>query len=66
MAEKKQDERQVSEVGGLGDPDEQVSDGDSVAGQPDPADEGATGPDAVTFAERQDRHPPQEDAETTG
>jgi hypothetical protein len=66
MAEKKHDEGQVSEVGGLGDPDQPVSDGDAVAGQPDAADEGPTGPDAVTFADDQDRHPGKGDVETTG
>ena len=70
MSEKSQDEGQVSEVSGLGDPAEQVSDGDAVAGQPEEesgrADEGPAGPDAVTHAERQDRHPPQDDVETTG
>ena len=64
---------QVSEVAGLPDPgtaDASVSDGDSVAGQPDTesgeTDEGPTGPDAVTFDDRQDRHPGQDDVETTG
>lgn len=66
MAEKKQDEGQVSEVSGLRNPDEQVSDGDSVAGQSDQVDEGPTGPDAVTFAERKDEYPEKGDTETTG
>jgi hypothetical protein len=67
MAENKNDQGQVSEVSGLGDPDEPISDGDAVAGQPDRgADEGPTGPDAVTHEERQDRHPPQDGVETTG
>ncbi len=65
MAERKQDEGQVSEVGALADVDE-VSDGDAVAGQADRADEGPTGPDAPTFAERQDRHPDKDDVETSG
>ncbi|MDF1605394.1 hypothetical protein [Nocardioides sp. YIM 152315] len=66
MADKKQDEGQVSEVSGLRDADEQVSDGDAVAGQPDGADGGPTGPDAATFAEEQDRRPGKGDVETTG
>ncbi|MFC7494450.1 MULTISPECIES: hypothetical protein [unclassified Nocardioides] len=66
MADKKQDEGQVSEVSGLRDPGEPISDGDAVAGQPDGADEGPTGPDAVTFAEKQRRHPGKGDPETTG
>ena len=67
MSTPREDEGQVSEVSGLGDPDEQVSDGDAVAGQPDRgADEGPTGPDAVTHDDRQDRHPDQDDVETTG
>lgn len=68
MADNKQDEGQVSEVSAL--KDEAVSDGDSVAGQPEAesgkVDEGPTGPDAVTNDERQDRHPDQDDVETTG
>ena len=64
--EKNQDEGQVSEVSGLK-KEAEVSDGDSVAGQPDRgADEGPTGPDAPTFAEEQDRHPDKDDVETTG
>jgi len=63
-------EGQVSEVSGLKDPDEQISPEDSVAGAPEGesgrADEGPTGPDAVTNDERQDRHPDQDDVETTG
>jgi hypothetical protein len=63
-----QDEGQVSEVGGLG--AEPISDGDSVAGQPEGesgrVDEGPTGPDAPTFAEDQDEHPDADDVETTG
>ena len=81
MAEnEKQDEGQVSEVSGLkanpddrsslNDPGQQVSAGDSVAGQPDGesgrADEGPTGPDAPTNSPRQDRHPDKDDIETTG
>jgi hypothetical protein len=57
---------QVSEVSGLRDPDDAVSDGDAVAGQPDQGQEGATGPDAPTFAERQDRYPEKDDVETSG
>ena len=68
MADNKQDEGQVSEVSALR--DEAVSDGDSVAGRPEAesgkVDEGPTGPDAVTNDERQDRHPDQDDVETTG
>lgn len=63
-------EGQVSEVSGLKDPDEQISPEDSVAGAPEGesgrADEGPTGPDAVTNDRRQDRHPDQDDVETTG
>jgi hypothetical protein len=66
MADEKRDEGQVSEVSGLRDPDESVSDGDAVAGQPDGADDGPAGPDAVPHDERQDRHPGQDDIETTG
>lgn len=70
MADKKQDEGQVSEVSGLRNPGESVSDGDAVAGQPagvsGDTDEGPTGPDAPTFAEKQDRHPDSDDVETTG
>lgn len=66
MAENEKDQGQVSEVSGMDAPEE-VSDGDAVAGQPDRgADEGPTGPDAVTNDERQDRHPAQDDVETTG
>ena len=75
-----QDEGQVSEVSGLkADPDDrsslnapgqEISAGDSVAGQPDGesgrADEGPTGPNAPTFAEDQDRYPDKDDVETTG
>lgn len=47
-----------------------ISPGDSVAGSPSEesglTDEGPQGPDAVTFAERQDVHPDPEDVETTG
>ena len=61
---------QVSEVASFKEPGEQISPGDSVAGAPDgesgKADEGPTGPDAVTNDERQDRHPAQDDVETTG
>lgn len=35
MADDKQDEGQVSEVGALRDPDRSVSDGDAVSGQPE-------------------------------
>ena len=70
MAEKKQDEGQVSEVSGLKDPDQPVSSGDSVAGQPEAesgrVDEGPTGPDAVTNAADQDRYPHKDDVETSG
>lgn len=69
MTENTQD-GQVSEVSALRDPDESISDGDAVAGQPEAesgeVDEGPTGPDAVTNDERQDRHPDQDDVETTG
>ena len=68
MAENKQDEGQVSEVSAL--KGGAISDGDSVAGQPEgesgKVDEGPTGPDAVTNDARQDRHPDQDDVETTG
>lgn len=61
---------QVSEVSALRDPNEAISDGDSVAGQPEAesgdVDEGPTGPDAVTNDARQDHHPDQDDVETTG
>jgi hypothetical protein len=61
---------QVSEVASFKEPGEQISPGDSVAGAPEGesgrADEGPTGPDAVTNDERQDRHPDQGDVETTG
>jgi hypothetical protein len=64
--EKNQDEGQVSEVSGLK-KEADVSDGDSVAGQSDSgADEGPTGPDAPTYAEKQDRYPDKGDVETTG
>ena len=70
MAEKKQDEGQVSEVRGLRDPDQSVSDGDAVSGQPEgesgKVDDGPTGPDAVTNDPRQDRYPDKDDIETTG
>jgi hypothetical protein len=63
-------EGQVSEVSGLKDPDQQISPGDSVAGAPEAesgrADEGPTGPDAVTNDPRQDRYPDKDDVETTG
>ena len=53
-------EGQVSEVSGLGDPDEAISDGDTV-------DNAApAGPDAIPNEERQDRHPDKGDVETTG
>jgi hypothetical protein len=61
---------QVSEVAALGDPDQPIDPSDSVAGQPEgesgKTDEGPTGPDAPTYDERQDRHPPKDDVETTG
>jgi hypothetical protein len=61
---------QVSEVSALRDKDQPISPGDSVAGAPDGEsgrpDEGPTGPDAPTYDERQDRHPPKDDVETTG
>ena len=64
------DEGQVSEVASFKDPDEPISPGDSVAGAPEGesgrADEGPTGPEAVTNDERQDHHPDQGDVETTG
>ena len=70
MADNNQDEGQVSEVSGLRDPDESVSDGDAVSGQPEgesgKVDDGPTGPDAPTNAPEQDRHPDQDDVETTG
>ena len=63
-------EGQVSEVASFKEPGEQISPEDSVAGAPkgesgDP-DEGPTGPDAVTNAKHQDRHPDKDDVETTG
>ena len=70
MADNKQDEGQVSEVSGLRDPGESVSDGDAVSGQPEgesgKVDDGPTGPDAPTNAPEQGRHPDQDDVETTG
>ena len=71
MAEnEKQDEGQVSEVSSLRDPDEAVSDGDAVSGQPEgesgKVDDGPTGPDAPTNAPDQDRYPDKDDVETTG
>jgi hypothetical protein len=61
---------QVSEVASFKDPNEEISPGDSVAGAPEQesgrADEGPTGPDAVTHDRRQDRHPGKDDVETTG
>ncbi|WP_028644061.1 hypothetical protein [Nocardioides sp. URHA0020] len=63
-------EGQISEVASFKAPGEQISPGDSVAGAPTGesgrADEGPTGPEAVTHDERQDRHPDQDDVETTG
>ena len=66
MAENTNDgEGQVSEVSGLKQSD--VSDGDSVAGQPDQgADEGPTGPDAPTYSEDQSEYSDSDDVETTG
>ncbi|GAA4753466.1 hypothetical protein GCM10023350_43430 [Nocardioides endophyticus] len=64
------DEGQVSEVASFKEPGEQISPEDSVAGAPQgesgDADEGPTGPDAVTNDEHQDHHPDQDDVETTG
>ena len=69
MPDNTQDEGQVSEVSGMGDPEQQAP-GDSVAGAPDGesgrADEGPTGPDAATFDEDQDRQRRKDDVETTG
>ena len=54
MADDEQDEGQVSEVSALRDPDESISDGDAVSGQPEgesgKVDDGPTGPDAPTNA----------------
>ncbi|MBA2954095.1 hypothetical protein GON03_07165 [Nocardioides sp. MAH-18] len=80
MADEKQDEGQVSEVSGLkADPDDrsslnapgqQISAGDSVAGQPEgesgKVDEGPTGPEAPTLAKEHDHYPDKDDVETTG
>jgi hypothetical protein len=71
MADNNQDEGQVSEVSGLkADPDDRVSDGDAVSGQPEgesgKVDDGPTGPDAPTNAPRQDRYPDKDDVETSG
>ena len=61
---------QVSEVASFKEPGEEISPEDSVAGAPKgesgKADEGPTGPNAVTNDERQDRHPDKDDVETTG
>jgi hypothetical protein len=70
MTENTQD-GQVSEVSGLRDPDEAISDGDAVSGQPEAesgkVDDGPAGPDAVTNEPgRQDRYPDKDDVETTG
>lgn len=63
-------EGQVSEVASFKQPGEQISPEDSVAGAPEGesgrADEGPTGPDAVTHDRRQDRHPDQDEVETSG
>ena len=63
-------EGQVSEVASFKEPGEQISPEDSVAGAPKGesgrADEGPTGPDAVTNDAHQDRHPDKADVETTG
>ncbi|WP_345523104.1 hypothetical protein [Nocardioides conyzicola] len=63
-------EGQVSEVASFKAPGEEISPEDSVAGAPQgesgKADEGPTGPDAVTNEKRQDRHPDKDDVETTG
>jgi hypothetical protein len=69
MAEKKNDEGQVSEVSGM--TDDAVSDGDAVAGQPTTesgtTDEGPTGPDAPSdHRDRTDEYPDKGDIETTG
>ena len=70
-----QDEGQVSEVSGLKKEGElsevpDVSDGDSVAGQPTresgATDEGPQGPDAPTFSEDRDDYSDKDDVETTG
>lgn len=71
MTDNTQDEGQVSEVSALRDPDEAISDGDAVAGQPEAesgkVDDGPAGPDAVTNEPgRQDRYPDKDDVETTG
>lgn len=61
---------QVSEVASFKEPGEEISPEDSVAGAPagesGRADEGPTGPDAVTNEPTQDRHPSKGDIETTG
>jgi hypothetical protein len=60
---------QVSEVASFGTPGEQISPGDAVAGAPDgesgEVDEGPTGPDATTYADRQDRHPDKDEVQGT-
>lgn len=73
MSEKQQqDEGQVSEVSGLEKEGElsDVSDGDSVAGQPTEesgtTDEGPQGPDAPTFSEDRSGYSDKDDVETTG
>ncbi len=61
---------QVSEVASFKEPGEQISPGDSVAGAPEGesghADEGPTGPNAVTNDSRRLRHPDKANVETTG
>ena len=61
---------QISEVASFRAPGEQISPEDSVAGAPEgesgKADEGPTGPEAVTNDQTQDRHRSKGDVETTG
>jgi hypothetical protein len=71
MADEKQDEGQVSEVAGLKkDPNQSISDGDAVSGQPEgesgKVDDGPTGPDAPTFDPDQGHYADKDDVETTG
>jgi hypothetical protein len=60
---------QISEVASFKAAGEQISPGDSVAGAPEgesgKADEGPTGPEAVTNDATQDRHREKGDVETT-
>ena len=64
------EEGQVSEASSLERAGEPIAPSDSVAGaepgESGRADEGPTGPDAVTNDDRQDRHPGKGDVETTG